>query len=155
MSEFGRFVGEEDEKGRISINKKLYFFYMGVILLQGASAVDQKFFEPSDEQVPSVVRHVDEVDSQTFDELDVGKGTLIYNEAEDTYVVYVEDNDDNPGVDAGWYEFDPNIPVAETEEQVTFRLVAGRSFQVAQISHRCRHLARQASYCASNQCGDL
>lgn len=116
MSEFGRFVGEEDEKGRISINKKLYFFYMGVILLQGASAVDQKFFEPSDEQVPSVVRHVDEVDSQTFDELDVGKGTLIYNEAEDTYVVYVEDNDDNPGVDAGWYEFDPNIPVAETEE---------------------------------------
>lgn len=66
--------------------------------------------EAPDKPAASVERLVD-VDAAAFDELNIEKGSIVYNDTEDTYMVYVDDTEAHPAQEPGWYEVDMNNPV--------------------------------------------
>lgn len=91
-------------------------FLAGVAFLAGYDMLLDRFIDDSRGEAP--IERVEEADTQTLEELDLDKGTLVYDDTSDTYIVYVDDTEANPADEAGWYEFDLNklVAPAETEE---------------------------------------
>lgn len=67
------------------------------------------------DQAPAIERVAD-VDAETFDELDVEKGSIVYNDITDTYIVYVDDTEVSPAQEPGWYEIDMNSLVVPDQQ---------------------------------------
>lgn len=60
------------------------------------------------QDVPASIERVIDVDAENLEELNLDRGTIVYNDTEDTYLVYLDDTEANPAQEAGWYEIDLN-----------------------------------------------
>lgn len=65
----------------------------------------------------SPIERVADVDTKNLDELDLEKGTIVYNDTEDTYMVYVDDTEVSPAQEPGWYEIDMSSPIIPDQQE--------------------------------------
>ena len=111
----GKFVGEtEDEQSRFFRGIKVGMVILALASM-GLGRVNRIFDDGSDRPVP--IERVENVDAGNLEELDLERGTLVYNDTEDTYYVYVDDTDVSPAQEPGWYEVDMNAPIVPEGKQ--------------------------------------
>lgn len=107
-----------ERERRIASDRWFAGFLLGSVVMGGMVGYKASQEMPKlrlKDEAPAIKRIVD-VDAETFDELDIEKGSIVYNDTEDTYMVYVDDTEVSPAQEPGWYEIDMNNPVV-TDQQ--------------------------------------
>ena len=67
---------------------------------------------------PSPIEHIAEIDAETFEDLNLDNGTLVYDDTNDSYIVYLDDSEVNPAQAKGWYEINTeNLIIPDTQTQ--------------------------------------
>lgn len=72
----------------------------------GLKAADRIIFGDTGADRPISIERVVDVDAENLEELNLARGTIVYNDTEDTYLVYLDDTEANPAQEVGWYEID-------------------------------------------------